>query len=56
MAKKKLPDIQDSLKTIADIEIEEMMSLNANSGDLNIVNKIAVVFLAYKYSEFESFA
>ncbi len=28
---------------------------NANREDLNIVNKIAVLFLAYKYSEFESF-
>ena len=56
MAKRKLPDIQDSVKTVGDIEIEEMMYPYANSGDLTILNKIAVVFLAYKYSEFESFA
>lgn len=57
MAKKIKTDIQETLQTVRDFEIEEVMTrlCNANAGDLNIVNKIAVLFLAYKYSEFESF-
>lgn len=57
MTKKIKSDVQESLKKIENYEIEEEMRLcNANSEDLTIVNKIVVVSLAYKYSEFESFA
>lgn len=51
-------NVQDSLQTVGDFEVEDAMLrlCNAAEGDLTIVNKIAVLFLAYKYSTFESFA
>ena len=57
MAKKIKTDIQETLQTVRDFEIKESMRrlCNANEEDLTIVNQIAVLFLAYKYSEFESF-
>ena len=51
-------NVQDSLQTVGDFEVEDAMLrlCNAAEGDLTIVNKISVLFLAYKYSTFESFA
>lgn len=53
---KKIVPLQESLQTVRDYDIEEEMRLcDARAEDLTIENKIAVLFLSYKYSEFESF-
>ena len=58
MTKENSSDMQETLQTVSNVRIAETMTrlCDAKEGDLTLVNKLAVLFLSCKYSEFESFA